>query len=363
VSTIVIAPDSFKGTVSATAAAAAIARGWAAVRPDDSVVLRPMADGGEGILDVFETAVPGATRMPVTVTGPGDADVASEWLLLPDGTGVIELALASGLHLLDPLLPLDAHSFGFGQLIVAALDSGVERVVLGIGGSACTDGGVGMLTALGAVFLDADGEPIARGNRGIASLASVDLSGMRLAPAGSVALTDVTNPLLGARGAAWVFGPQKGATDADCQVLDANLTHLAQVLDLESLGAESGAGAAGGVGFGLLVWGAGLVGGSGAVADLIGLPAAMESADLVITGEGRFDDQTASGKVAHRVATMAGTAKVPLALVAGSIDARTDLFVDTVNLTTLAGSSDAARGDAEKWLVEAGRTLAHNFAA
>jgi glycerate kinase len=362
VSTVVIAPDSFKGTASATRAAAAIGRGWTSVRPEDSVVLRPMADGGEGTLEAFETAVPGATRMPAVVTGPDNAEVASEWLLLPDGTGVVELALASGLHLLDPLQPLDAHSLGFGELIAAALDSGVEHLVLGIGGSASTDGGVGMLTALGASFLDASGEPIARGNAGLTGLASVDLSGVRIPPAGSIALTDVTNPLLGPRGAAWVFGPQKGATDADCQLLDANLTRLAQVLDLESLGAEVGAGSAGGVGFGLLVWGAKLVGGSSSVGDLIALPAAIETADLVITGEGRFDDQTASGKVAHHVATMAGAANVPLALVAGSIDARTDLFVDTINLTTLAGSSDAARADAEKWLVEAGRTLAERYA-
>jgi glycerate kinase len=358
VSTVVIAPDSFKGTVSATAAAAAIARGWASIRPTDELVLRPMADGGEGTLDAFDGAVPGATRMPVTVTGPDDREVHAEWLKLPDGTGVVELAAASGLHLLDPLQPLDAHTLGFGQLIVAAIDAGAERLVLGIGGSASTDGGTGMLAALGARFLDSAGWPIPLGNRGLAALAAVDLSGLRTVPAGSIGLSDVTNPLLGSNGAARIFGPQKGATQSDLEIMDANLARLAMVLGLQSLAAESGAGSAGGAGFGLLAWGATVAAGARSVGELIGLPAATASADLVVTGEGRFDAQTASGKVAHYVASVAERSRVPVALVAGAIDAPAEAFADAISLTALAGSAAAARSDAERWLVEAGATLA-----
>jgi glycerate kinase len=361
VTTIVIAPDSFKGTVGAREASAAIARGWSSVRGDDELVLRPMADGGEGTLEAFATATPGAIRMPATVIGPDNHDVHAEWLLLPEGTAVVELATASGLHLLDPLLPRDAHTLGFGQLIDAACDAGATRLVLGIGGSASTDGGVGLLTALGAAFLDSRGDPIPLGNRGLASLETVDLSGLRTAPAGSIALTDVTNPMLGRRGAAQVFGPQKGAAQSDLEELDVNLTRLADVLDLRSLAAESGTGAAGGAGFALEVWGVALAAGARTVGELVGLPAALKSAQLVITGEGRYDDQTASGKVAHYVVSLADASRVPAALVAGEIDARTDAFRDVVSLASLAGSTSSARSDAEHWLVEAGAQLARGF--
>ncbi|WP_241986517.1 glycerate kinase, partial [Cryobacterium fucosi] len=165
---VVIAPDSFKGTIGASDAARRIAAGWASVRPQDRLRLLPMADGGEGTLDAFELAVPGATRMPVTVPGPDDRPVDTHWLLLPDGTGVVELAATSGITLLDRLRPLDAHTLGFGQAIAAALDHGVTRLLLAIGGSGSTDGGSGMLRALGAVLLDSAGRPVPPGGRGLA---------------------------------------------------------------------------------------------------------------------------------------------------------------------------------------------------
>jgi glycerate 2-kinase len=358
VSSVVVAPDSFKGTVSASAAAAAIRHGWASVRPSDDVRLLPMADGGEGTVDAFETAVPGSRRVAAVVTGPDGRSVDAEWLTLPDGTGVIELAAASGLHLLDPLLPLDAHTLGFGQLIVAALDSGSTRLVLGIGGSATTDGGAGMLSALGARFLDANGRAIPLGNRGLAALDSVDLSGLRTAPPGSITLSDVTNPLLGSLGAARIFGPQKGATDADLEPMDANLNRLATVLGGRDLAAQPGAGSAGGAGFGLLVWAVPILAGARTVGELVGLPAAVAAADLVITGEGRFDAQTASGKVAHYVTSLAVEAGIPVSLVAGSIDASTQAFADAVSLAGLAGSTASAMAEGERWLVEAGAVLA-----
>jgi len=147
---VVIAPDSFKGTASAADAAAAIARGWASAAPGDELVLRPMADGGEGTIDAFEAADPGALRIPVTVQGPDGRPVATSWLRLPDGSAVVELAMTSGITLLDPLRPLDAHTLGFGQAIAAALDAGASRLLLALGGSSSTDGGIGALAALGS---------------------------------------------------------------------------------------------------------------------------------------------------------------------------------------------------------------------
>ncbi|MFK4808501.1 glycerate kinase, partial [Microbacterium sp. ZW CA_36] len=216
--TVVIAPDSFKGTIGAAAAAEALAGGWSRVRPSDDVRLMPMADGGEGTVDAFAAAVPGARRMPVTVTGPEGTPVEASWVLLPAtadaprGTAVVELANTSGIELLGApprLRPLDAHTRGFGEAIAAALAHGVSRLVLGIGSSSSTDGGTGMLTALGARFTDAAGAPIVDGARGVAAVSAADLSGLvALPPEGVTVLSDVTNPLLGTRGAAAVFGPQ-----------------------------------------------------------------------------------------------------------------------------------------------------------
>jgi glycerate kinase len=362
-SRIVIAPDSFKGSAAAHLAADAIARGWASARPDDVLVLLPMADGGEGTVDAFAVAFPDSVRMPHTVTGPDDRPVEAEWLLLADGTGIVELAQASGITLLDPLRAFDAHTIGFGQLIAAALDHGVTRLVLGIGGSSSTDGGAGALVALGARMLDAAGADIAAGNRGLAQLDRVDTSGLRALPAGgAIVLSDVTNPLLGASGAAAVFGPQKGAAASDIPVLDANLSRLARCFGSADENAP-GSGAAGGAGFGLLAWGATIEAGAVAVGEALGMPAAVASTDFVITGEGRFDEQSAAGKVPSYLAALARAAGVDAALVAGIIQAPTDDFVDAVSLTELAGSSAASQADAERWLVEAGARLAQRFGA
>ncbi|MFT4230197.1 MAG: glycerate kinase, partial [Microbacterium sp.] len=272
---VVVAVDSFKGSISAGAAAAALADGWREVRPGDELVLRPMADGGEGTLDAFAAAIRGARRMPVTVRGPHGGDVTASWLLLPGGTGVVELASTSGIELLGgDLRPWSADTRGFGQAIGAALDHGVRRLVLGIGSSASTDGGAGMLAALGARFADAAGLPIASGLQGLQHLAAADLSGLRPPPPGGVVvLSDVTSPLCGPRGAAAVFGPQKGLSAADLPRADAALARLAGLIaavDPE----QPGAGAAGGTGFGLLAWGARLVPGAAEVAELIALRAA-----------------------------------------------------------------------------------------
>lgn len=360
-SRIVIAPDSFKGTATAADAAGALAAGWRSVRSGDDLVERPMADGGEGTLDAFASAVPGARRMPITVRGPVTAPVEASWLLLPDGTGVVEVAATSGITLLDPLDPLDAHSAGFGEAIAAALDAGVDRLLLGLGGSSSSDGGTGALAALGARFLDASGRPVALGNRGLAAIASVDLTGLRPLPrGGAVILGDVTNPLLGPLGAATVFGPQKGADAATVEVLEANLARLADVMPdrARPLAAAAGAGAAGGTGFGLLAWGAEMGGGASLVAQAVGLGDAIAGAGLVITGEGRFDGQSEAGKAPTVVAGLARDAGVPTALVAGAITAEPRGFAASVALADLAGSGAAAMAEPLRWLEAAGAELA-----
>ena len=370
-STIVFAPDSFKGSLTARQAAAAMARGWASVRPLDTLVLKPMADGGEGTLDAVEAAVPGATRMPVRVAGPRDLAVDASWLLLADGTGVVELASTSGLTLLGALRPDDAHSRGFGQAIVAALDYGVRRLVLAIGGSSSTDGGAGVLDALGARFLDVAGRPVRAGNRGLHDLASADLRSMRpLPPDGVEVLCDVTNPLLGATGAAAIYGPQKGAsTETSTRTLERGLATFARVLDRDAVGSgragvdpsHPGAGAAGGVGFGLLAWGAALVAGSTGIAEMSGLAAAVASCHAVVTGEGSFDSQSAFGKVVSAVLAAAAPSATEVSLIAGLISASTEQFVDAVSLAALAGSAESAQAEAERWAEVASAALAERF--
>ncbi|WNY33422.1 glycerate kinase [Curtobacterium flaccumfaciens] len=284
------------------------------------MVLVPMADGGEGTLDAFETAVPGSVRVPVTVTGPAGAPVATQWLRLPDGRAVVELAATSGLPLLDAPMPDTATSRGFGEAIAAALDAGATGLVLGIGGSASTDGGRPVLEALG---LDEEQSGTGTGTGGLRALP----------PLGVTVLTDVTSPLLGPTGAAAVFGPQKGITPDQVASFDDRLaTWAARFPDVDP--STPGAGAAGGVGFGLLVWGATLAGGAAAVAEVLGLPALLggndivngtdvNAADVVISGEGRFDGQSAVGKVPSvvRDLTAAHAPGARSMLVAGAIEA------------------------------------------
>lgn len=364
---VVIAPDSFKGTISAADAAAALAEGWRTVEPGAQIVLRPMADGGEGTVAAFAAAVAGSQRMPVTVDGPAGRPVETSWLLLPasdaapGGTAVIDMASTSGIELLDELRPWDADSRGFGQAIAAALDHGVSRLVLGIGSSASTDGGTGMLRALGARFIDASGSEVAAGARGITEIVDADLSGLRRASDVRV-LTDVTNPLTGPRGAAAVFGPQKGLTQpADQQRTDAALGRLAALLDLDP--ATPGAGAAGGVGGALVAWGGRLLPGAIEVAGLIGLADAVAGADAVITGEGAYDGQSGDGKVPSHVALVASDAGVPALLAVGRIDehADTGMFTAAVSLTESAGSPASALADPARWLRAAGEELARRF--
>ncbi|QTV79121.1 glycerate kinase [Microbacterium sp. NIBRBAC000506063] len=364
---IVFAPDSFKGTLSASDAAAALAEGWRSVDADAELVLRPMADGGEGTVEAFAAAVDGTREMAVTVTGPAGDPIPARWLLLPPtegtprGTAVIDLASTSGIELLgDRREPWDAGTAGFGEAIAAALDHGVSRLVLGIGSSASTDGGVGMLTALGARILDAEGAPVASGARGLLDAASVELAGLRPAPE-VIVLTDVTHPLTGLRGAAAVFGPQKGLiAPEDIARVDAALGRFAGLIGLDP--ATPGTGAAGGVGGALVAWGARLVPGAAEVARMIGLPEALATADVVVTGEGSYDGQSGDGKVPSYVADLAARSGTVSLLAAGRIaaDADAGLFAASVSLTEIAGFAEAALADPERWLREVGVRLARS---
>ncbi|GAA3758398.1 glycerate kinase [Microbacterium kribbense] len=373
--TVVLAPDSFKGSISARDACAALAAGYRDVDPEAEIIARPMADGGEGTLDAFAAAVPGARRMPVSVTGPDDRVHDAAWLLLPaatdvpGGTAVVELAATSGIELLGERRPAwNAHTAGFGQAIAAAIDRGVARLILGIGSSASTDGGSGMLRALGARFVDAEGRALAPGARGLAGIVTADLSRLRALPdGGAVVLSDVTNPLLGPHGAAVVFGPQKGFAAGDIAAADAALTRFARVLRAAMPDADPdapGAGAAGGTGFALQSWGALSVPGASAIADLIGLRGALAGADLVVTGEGSFDGQSSAGKAPAHVAELARSAGVPVALVAGRVapDADTRAFTASISLTDLAGGAEPAQSAPAHWLRAAGTALARRCA-
>ncbi|MEV8240004.1 glycerate kinase [Microbacterium testaceum] len=360
--TVLLAPDGFKGSITAADAAAALAAGWRDARPADATIERPMADGGEGTAAAFLAAVAGARRMPVRVSGPHGREVAASWVLLPptaaapNGTGVVELACTSGIELLGgDLRPLDADTRGFGEAIAAALDHRVSRLVLGIGSSASTDAGFGALTALGARITDATGTPVATGLRGLRGAVRLDRSGLRPPPpGGATVLTDVRSPLTGPAGAAAVFGPQKGLVDL--AEADAALAHAAVLLVTDPL--APGAGAAGGTGAALQAWGAELVPGAEAVAELIGVREAVARADVVVTGEGAFDASSAAGKVPGRLAALAGDRLV--VLVAGRIapDADTSMFRTTVALADLAESPAAALADPARWLRAAGRALA-----
>ena len=359
---VVVAPDSFKGTAGAAAVAASVAGGWRSVRPGDHVTELPLADGGEGTLDALESAHPTCTRHEVVVPGPDGRAVTASWLMLPDGTAVAELASSSGLGLMSAPAPYDAHTRGLGRVLAEALDAGARRLVVGLGGSASTDGGAGLLTELGVRLLDSLGEPVVDGSHGLAATVRVDLSGLRPLPAGGVEIwSDVTAPLLGPRGAAAVFGPQKGAGPDDVLALERALEGFAVLVDADP--STPGAGAAGGTGFGLLVWGATVVSGAEAVAEVVGLDRLVAEADLVVTGEGRFDEQTAGGKLVSWVASSARALDVPVALVAGQVAADPAGFVDVVDTSVLAGGAAASWAEPQRWLAEAGAVLAERATA
>ncbi|MBP2280661.1 glycerate kinase [Psychrobacter sp. PL19] len=328
---ILIAPDSFKESLEALEVCQAIKSGFSQVFPDASYTLIPMADGGEGTSAVLSYVLGGRWKA-VIVHDPLMRLISAKYLLLPDATAVIEVAAACGLHLLTVAErnPSIASSYGVGELIKDALSEGAKRIIIGLGGSATNDAGVGMLTALGMVFYDQQGQPLVPGGDQLARLQRIDSSAFNpniLNTAFEVAC-DVTNPLCGPLGASAIFGPQKGANPEQVARLDQSLSHFATVChqhgsypNSENYQNIAGAGAAGGLGFALMTFcGAQLQSGFDTVADAVDLSQHIAGADLVITGEGKLDAQTSMGKVAGGISQLAKLSHTPVIAICGSVD-------------------------------------------
>ncbi|WP_087016560.1 glycerate kinase [Thaumasiovibrio subtropicus] len=324
---IVIAPDSYKESLTAMQVADAMEAGFRHVFPDAEYLKLPMADGGEGTVQSLVDAS-GGEIIHCEVTGPLGNKVEAFYGLMGEGeTAVIEMAAASGIHLVTPEQrnPLITTTFGTGELIKAALDRGVKHIIVGIGGSATNDGGIGMAQALGVSFTDADGNALGHGGGELGRLAKIDMSQIdpRLASVRLEVACDVDNPLCGDKGASAVFGPQKGATPDMVATLDANLAHYAEVINAQlerDIANSPGAGAAGGLGAALLgLLDASLRPGIDIVMDAVALDKQVQGADLVLTGEGRMDSQTVHGKTPIGVARTAKQHQIPVVGIAGSI--------------------------------------------
>ncbi len=324
---ILIAPDSFKESLEALEVCRAIQSGFNQVFPDADYTLFPMADGGEGTSAVLSYVLGGRWKN-VVVNDPLMRPTTAKYLLLENETAVIEIAQACGLHLLtsEERNPLITSSYGVGELIADALSEGVKRIIIGLGGSATNDAGLGMLTALGMIFYDDEGKPLAQGGSELANLKQIE--GAKLHPklrdtVFEVAC-DVTNPLCGSSGASAIFGPQKGASSEQVALLDKALSHFAMVSgqhsyqDYQNI---AGAGAAGGLGFALMTFcGANLKSGFDTVAEAVSLAEHIANADLVITGEGKLDAQTLMGKVAGGISQLAKASHKPVIAICGSVD-------------------------------------------
>lgn len=314
---VVFAPDKFAGTLSAGEAATAMATGWARQAPGDVLVTAPMSDGGPGFLAVLHEAL-GGQRHALTVAGPYGDPVSASFLRAGD-TAYVESALVVGLHLTDPPHrdPERATSKGLGELLAQVLVSGAKRVVVGLGGSGTNDGGAGILAALGATC---EGGRLDGGPAGLAPLSSVDAESAKARFEGVqlVLASDVDNPLLGLTGATKTYGPQKGLPDERLVTVDGWLQHFAELTD-RKLAARKGAGAAGGLGFALMLLGGTRRSGVALVADAVGLPDLIRGADLVVTGEGSFDVSSGSGKVPYGVAEVAAQQLVPCIALAGEV--------------------------------------------
>ena len=361
---VVFAPDSFGGTLSAGEAAEAMASGWLRARPADDVHLAPMSDGGPGLV-AAALSEPGVTGHDVATTDPLGRPLRAR-VAVDGSTAYVESALAAGIGLLSPdeRDPVATSTLGVGQLVRYCLDQHVETVVVGLGGSATNDGGMGALEALGAVFTDAQGNRVAASGGGMTRVAGVDLSGLHpgLDQGSRIVLaTDVDNPLLGSTGASRGFAPQKGANPAAVRALEEGMTTFATVVERAvgrpGLHQQSGAGAAGGLGFALMAVGAQRRPGFDVVADLVGLRHAIRRSDVVVTGEGRLDWQSLHGKVVHGVAATCRRESRPCVAVVGSVQnaehVRSALRLAGVySLARHAGSRQRALADAARLLAD-----------
>jgi glycerate kinase len=329
---VVIAPDSFKGSASAGDLSLWIKEGWLSVRPGDEIVCAPMADGGEGSRQVIENS---------------SADLS--------GIAVIELAEICGLTKYSKPDPLGAHTYELGLAIRSAIEGGAKKTILCVGGSASTDGGTGALRALGARFLDASGSEIPLGGAGLLQLVSIDFSNLIAAPKDGITIfSDVTNPLTGVNGAAYIFAPQKSATPADVELLDRALLNFVLVSGFPEI---AGSGAAGGTTYGFaLAYEAELKSGSREIAQMIGLPDLIENADVVITGEGRYDSQSLSGKVISTVTELAQGKH--LAYIVGEQKVEAPSAVKVLSLLDSAGSRESAITNVRHWVARSAAELA-----
>lgn len=359
VAKILIAPDSFKGSATSAQAARALADGWKIVRPHDEIVITPFADGGEGTLDCIESVAAESVRVPITAQGATGDKHQSSWLLVGPDTAVIEMATLCGITTVDQLDPLRAHSFGLGQAIKAALaDDRVNEVLVAVGGSASTDAGMGALSALGFRGIDNSGNEVELGGGNLHLLARIENPvSFRKPSRGIKVLVDVQSPLTGRNGAAYIFGPQKGADVKQVEELDAGLVHFLTILGLPD---QAGFGAAGGVSCGLAVLlGATIVSGVQTIAEVIGLQEKIEKSDCVITGEGSFDGQSYRGKAVGYLLEKSKEIECPVMIACGVN--KNEKSPSIISLIELAPSVQSAISDSQHWLIEGGKVLAARF--
>lgn len=363
---IIVAIDSFKGSLSSMEACRIV--GKAMENAWDKVTVIPIADGGEGTAEAFYTALGGNWHYK-SVTGPNGQPVRAGFVILPDGTAVIEMAKASGIMQAIDLNPWNTTTFGTGELMLEALNCGCRRLILGIGGSATNDGGIGMAAALGAKFYDGNGKEISLTGGGIAELTDIELTNIdpRLKETEIIVACDVTNPFYGPKGASYVYGPQKGADPAMVKLLDANLKHLAEIIynktgiDLQKL---PGSGAAGGLGGGLVAFAGGrLKSGIELLLQVVEFEKLLQTADLVITGEGAFDYQSLCGKVVSGIAEMAKAAGVPVIMLTGAVMVDKEVYQDmgitaAFSINTRSLSLKEAKKNAAKNLEDVAANLA-----
>jgi len=335
---IVIAPDSFKESLDAMAVATCIENGFSQIFTEAEFIKLPLADGGEGTVDVLLQALQGKKQY-ARVTGPLGLPVDAMWALLEDGkTALIEVAAASGLDLLSPDQrdPLQATTLGTGEIIKKALDLGVDKILLGLGGSASNDAGAGILSALGGKLLDRTGNEIALGGAALQNLVSIDLSGLdpRYAKVEFIVACDVDNPLCGERGASAVFAPQKGADANQVKQLDLDLANFANIAQQKlniNHHNSPGFGAAGGTPLGLsLAFNIHIKAGIEVVLDALNADQVLHNTDLLITGEGQMDNQTLQGKAPYGIAKRANKQGIPVIAIAGSLGTEVDALYDNI---------------------------------
>ncbi len=371
---IVIAPDSFKESLSAAKVAESIRKGIISAIPSASIVMVPMADGGEGTVQSLVHST-GGRIIQTQVHDPLMREIISFFGILGDGsTAVIEMAAASGIELIpaNERNPLETSSYGTGELIKSALGTGAQKLIIGIGGSATNDGGVGMLQALGIRFLDNNGLELGPGGGSLDKLKDIDITKMdtRLKSTKIVVASDVNNPLFGENGASRVFGPQKGASPEMVKKLDSNLTHFARITEIflkKQLHSTPGAGAAGGLGFGLIAWlNAEIKPGFEIIAKQAGLEEKIRESDLVITGEGKIDAQSKYGKTPYGVAKLAKKYQVPVIAFAGIVEDEArliyhDLFQMIVSIAEKTMSLEESKKNADSLLQKAASIVIRQY--